>query len=79
MLDEAVAEVGKTNRLRGECRATDDGVELAMYIDGQQVGTATDPEGFRDFGAFGFVVISTRVGTDIRFDNFEADELGETG
>ena len=76
---EAVAAIGETNRLRGECRETDDGVELTMYLDGEQVGTATDPDGFRDFGAFGFVVISTRVGTDIRFDNFEADELVESG
>ena len=74
---DAVAAVGETNRLRGECRATDDGVELTMYLDGEQVGTATDPDGFHDFEAFGFVVISTRVGTDIRFDNFEAAELGE--
>jgi len=74
---DAVAAVGETNRLRGECRASDDGVELTMYLDGQQVGTATDPDGFRAFEAFGFVVISTKAGTEIGFDNFEADELGE--
>jgi hypothetical protein len=74
---EAVAAIGETGRLRGECRATDDGVELTMYLDGQQVGTVTDPRGFRDFEAFGFVVISTEAGTEIGFDNFEAEELGE--
>jgi hypothetical protein len=82
LLDEesdAVASVGETNRIRGKCQATDDGVELTMYLDGKLVGQARDPNGFRQFEAFGFVVISTKTGTDIRFDNFEADEIGEFG
>jgi hypothetical protein len=72
----AVAPIGETGRIRGECEATGDGgVDLTMYLDGEQVAKATDRPGFRPFEAFGFIVISTKVGTDIRFDNFEADEV----
>ena len=82
LLDEesdAVAAVGETNRIQGKCQATDDGVELTMYLDGKLVGQVRDPNGFRQFEAFGFVVISTKTGTDIRFDNFEAAEIGDDG
>ncbi len=74
---DAVAPAGRTNRIRGECRTTEDGVELTMYLDGQEVGTAVDRNGFRSFEAFGFVVISSEAGTDVRFDDFEAEELGK--
>ncbi len=66
---------GRTNRIRGECRRTEDGVELTMYLDGRGVGTARDRNGFGSFEAFGFVVISSEPGTDVRFDDFEADPL----
>jgi hypothetical protein len=44
-------------------------------VDGKLVGKRQDPNGFGPFEAFGFVVISREDGTDIRFDNFEAEEI----
>lgn len=74
---DAVAPAGRTNRVRGKCRRTENGVELTMYLDEEEVATATDRNGFRPFEAFGFVVISSEAGTDVRFDDFEAEELGK--
>jgi hypothetical protein len=74
---EAVAPIGETNRVEGRCQAGDDGTELTMYLDGKLVGQRRDPNGFGPFEAFGYVVMSTQVGTDIRFDNFEANKISE--
>ena len=71
---EAVAAVGGTNRIRGDCETTDDGVDLTMYLDGEQVGNVSDHAGFRPFKALGFFVLSSEVGTDVRFDHFEAQK-----
>ena len=72
----AVVPAGETTRIRAECEETGDGVELTMYLDGEEVARARDPEGFGPFEAFGFVTFSSRTDTDIRFDNFHAEELG---
>jgi hypothetical protein len=74
---EAVAGIGAQNHIRGECRATKQGVELAMYLNGEQVGTATDPDGFRPFEGFAFFVFASKAGTDVRYDNFSAEEIAE--
>lgn len=76
---EHVAAVGGTNRIRGKCQAADDGVEVTMYVDGKVVGQVRDPKGFRPFEAFGLIVISSKGGTDVLFDNFKAEEIGEFG
>lgn len=73
----AVPSVGETTRIRGDCRADGEGVELTMYLDGKEVARAHDPSGFAQFEGLGFVVMSTRVGTEIRFDDFKADALDE--
>ena len=72
---EAVPSIGEKIRVRGECRATEDRVNLTMFLEGEQVGSATDAPGFRGFAAFGFLVLATQPGTDIRYDNFTAEEL----
>ena len=64
----------RQNRIRGDCETTDDGVDLTMYLDGEQVGNVSDHAGFRPFKALGFFVLSSEVGTDVRFDNFEAQK-----
>lgn len=73
---EAVAGVGGQNHLRGECRTTGEGVELTMFLDGKQVGSASDPNGFHPFDGFAFLVVATKAGTDVRYDNFIAEEVG---
>lgn len=73
---DAVAGVGAKSHIRGECRATGQGVELAMSLDGKQVGTASDPNGFHPFDGFAFLVAASKAGTDIRYDNFRGDEVG---
>ena len=74
---EAVGGVGEKNRIRGECRATeDDRIALKMYLEGQQVAAASDAHGFSGFQSFGFFVFSTKAGTDLRYDNFRAARLG---
>ena len=74
---DAVVPPGETTRLRGECRATADGVDLTMYLDGKRVASASDSARFGPFEAFGFVTFSTLPDTDIRFDDFEAHALGD--
>ncbi len=77
---DAVAPAGQTTRIRGECQATDDGVDVSMSLDGKEVATARVPgqsAARARFQAFGFVSFSTRTDTDIRFDNFRAEELGD--
>jgi hypothetical protein len=73
---EEVGEVGAATHVRGECRTTDQGVELAMFLNGEQVGTANDPDGLHPFDGLAFLVISPKAGTDVRYDNFAADALG---
>jgi hypothetical protein len=72
----AVPAVGAKAHLRADCRATATGVELKMFVNGTQLGTATDSNRFGPFEAFGFLALSTKTGTDIRYDNFSAKELG---
>jgi hypothetical protein len=74
---DLVAGIGEKNHIRGECRATEKGVELAMYLDGKQVGRATDPNGFRPLEGFAFFVFTSKAGTDVRYDNFSAEEIAE--
>jgi hypothetical protein len=50
-----------------------------MWLNGQQVAHVTDPSGFLGYEAFGFTTYSTESGTDIRFDNFVAEELRQQG
>jgi hypothetical protein len=71
-----VKEMPAVNRVRGECRhggATS--VELSMWVNGEEVGKATDSSGFFGYEAFGFAMFSSESGTDLRFDNFVAEEL----
>jgi hypothetical protein len=78
LVDESsdlVAGVGEQNQMRGECRHTDNGVELTMWLNGEEVGSATDENGFTEYEAFGFADYSTDAGTDIRYDNFVAEEV----
>jgi hypothetical protein len=71
-----VPAVGAKAHIRGDCRTTATGGELQMFVNGMLVGTATDSARFGPFEAFGFVALSTKSGTDIRYDNFSAKELG---
>jgi hypothetical protein len=73
---DAVAGLGKVNRLRGQCRARGGRVELAMWVNGRRLATATDRAGFESFNGFGFVVLGSVPGTQVSFDNFRAAELG---
>jgi hypothetical protein len=74
----AVKEVGEVNHLRGECRPSgSDGVDLTMWVNGEQVAEANDPSGFLGYEAFGFATYSSERGSDFRFDNFVAEELHE--
>jgi len=72
---DAVAGTGETNHLRGECRSTEQGVELAMYLNGKQVGRASDPNGFHPFDGFALLVQASGAGTDVRYDNFKVEEV----
>lgn len=74
---DAVAGMGAKNHIRGECRATEQGVELAMFLDGKQVGTASDSNGFHPFDGFAFLVLASKAGTDVRYDNFRGEEIGK--
>jgi hypothetical protein len=71
----AVAGVGDPNHLRGECRGSANAVELRMSLDGEEIDHASDAAGFQAYEAFGFVCYSTEAGTDIRYDNFVAEEI----
>ena len=76
---DAVSPPGETTQIRAECKAADDGVDLTMFLDGEEVGSASAPGeiGAAGFQAVGFSTFSARTGTDIRFDNFRAEELGD--
>jgi hypothetical protein len=74
---DAAAGVGGTNHVRGECRTTGQEVELAMFLNGSQVGTATDRNGLHPFDGLAFLVLSQNAGTEVRYDNFSAEDLGE--
>jgi len=74
---DAVAGVGATNHVRGECRTNGQVVELTMFLDGNQVGTASDPDGRHPFNGLSFLVLSPNPGTDVRYDNFSAENLAE--
>ena len=74
---DAVAGVGATNHVRGECRTNGQEVELTMFLNGNQVGTASDPDGRHPFNGLSFLVLSPNPGTDVRYDNFSAENLAE--
>jgi hypothetical protein len=70
---DGVAGIGETNRIRGKCQRTEGGVDLTMFVNGEQVWAEVDPHGFQPFKEVGFLVRSTKSGTDLRYDNFTAD------
>lgn len=76
---DAVPPPGEMTQIRAECKATDDGVDLTMFLDGEEVGSASVPGeiGAAGFQAVGFSTFSTKADTEIRFDNFRAEELGD--
>ena len=74
---DAVAGVGATNHVRGECRTNGQVVELTMFLNGSQVGTASDPDGRYPFNGVDFLVLSPNPGTEVRYDNFSAENLAE--
>jgi hypothetical protein len=69
---DAIAGVGENNRIRGECKPTQGGVDLTMFVNGQEVWAVVDPGGFEPFEQVVLLVRSTRAGTDVRYDNFTA-------
>jgi len=75
---DVVADPGESNHIRGECRATEDGVNLAMFVTGKQVATASDPNGFHPFDGLAFEVLAPESQTDIRYDNFRAENIGSS-
>jgi hypothetical protein len=72
---ETVRGVGSSNRVRGECRGANGTVQLTMWVNGEEVGHATDSR-FPSFEQVAIQATSTENGTDIRFDNFLADQVG---
>ena len=76
---DAVAGVGGTNRIRGECISTGDGVDLTMSLDGKKVAEAHDSKDFGAYDGFGLFTLSTRPRADIRFDDFRVEEVSANG
>lgn len=73
---DALPGLMATNRIRGVCvgggpKAT----TLALYVNGERIASAEDPDGFGSFPGFGFFVFSSASGADVRFDNLVAREL----
>jgi hypothetical protein len=66
---EAVGGIGETMRITGECRPVGNTVELTMSVDGEQVADTRDPDGFAPYDAAAFVVLSTKAGTEMVYDN----------
>lgn len=62
---------------RGECRAKEQRVELAMFLDGNELKTVSDPNRPRPFEAFALIAFASEAGTDVRYDNFVAEEIGQ--
>lgn len=69
-----VKGVGSPNRVHGECRESKGTVDLTMVVNGEQLGHATDSR-FRSFEQAAIQTTSIKSGTDIRFDNFSADQI----
>jgi hypothetical protein len=72
------SSLGSAVEIRGECQKEGDRVRLALFVDGARVASAEDTRGasaIRGFGAYGLLVLASRAGTEIRFDDFLAEEL----
>ena len=72
----AVAGARERMRIEGECRPEGDAVLLTMSIDGQEVADARDPAGFAPYDAAALVVLSTKSGTEMVYDNVRIKEAG---
>jgi hypothetical protein len=69
----AIPGLATTNRIRGVCvGGGQEPTTLALYVNGNRIGSAEDPNGFDSFPGFGFSVLSIQGGTDVRFDNLIA-------
>jgi hypothetical protein len=69
----AIPRLATTNRIRGVCvGGGQEPTTLALYVNGSRIGSAEDPNGFDSFSGFGFSVLSSQRGTDVRFDNLIA-------
>jgi hypothetical protein len=74
----AIPGLATTNRIRGVCvGGGQEPTTLALYVNGNRIGSAEDRNGFDSFPGFGFVVLSSQGGTDVRFDNLVAREPTE--
>jgi len=70
----AIHPLGKTNRIRGECRDNQaDPTSLTMFVNGArlaEVSERTETDGFSSFGSIGLTAGTSAEGTvRVRFDN----------
>jgi hypothetical protein len=83
LVDEEVdtlPPLGTATDLRGECRKTEDSVELALYVDGAKLAEATDTRdapNINAFVAYGFMAFASKAEADVRYDDFVAEEVSE--
>jgi hypothetical protein len=75
---DSLPSSGSAADLRGECRKEGDSVQLALYVNGKKVASATDTDdapAINVFVAYGFYAFSSKPGSDFRYDDFVAEEL----
>ena len=63
---------GSVNHIRGECREDAGQIALKMFVNGVEIGDASDSH-FHGFQQAAIVAYSTEPGTEFRYDNFVAD------
>jgi hypothetical protein len=66
----------EANRLRVDCIDEHGRAVLRLYVDGVKVAETTHPSGLGDFIGVGLFAYSANGGTDVRFDDLVARELG---
>jgi hypothetical protein len=75
---DALPALGSPAKVRGECRKTENSVELALYVDGVKVAAATDTHdaaAINAFVAYGFYAFTTTPEIDFRYDDFVVEEI----
>jgi len=71
----AIPGLAPTNRIRAVCvGGGQKPTRLALYLNGEEVGSAEDAGGLDSFTGLGFTVLTNERGADVRFDNLVARE-----
>ncbi len=74
----AVPGFAKTNRVRCDCiSGAGKQTTLILYVNGAKIATARDRHGLGPLKGYGFFVITTKAGSDVRFDNFAARTISK--